>query len=112
MRTKSGVDIGPSPGPTSNVIRALLGDLTVQELERLATTVIREHRRRLQRAQDLFEEIGRLESVGGDDSESEQAMDNYRIAMLDLYAQHHIVSLVIDKLGHVPVVDGNYLTLN
>lgn len=81
-------------------------------MERLATAVIREHRVRLQKAQDLFEQIGRLEASDVPTHELEPVTDAYRIAMLNLHAQHQIVSLVVEKLGYVPVVDGQRPILN
>jgi hypothetical protein len=112
MRTKSSVEIGPNDAPTTSVIHTLLAGLTADELERLATTVIREHRRRLQKAQELFEEIERLEATDSSCDKLEQLTDDYRIAMLDLHAQHQIVGLVIERLGYVPIVDGQRPALN
>ena len=91
--------MGPDQAPTSSVIQALLEDLTADELERVAAAVIREHRCRLQKAQDLFEEIGRTETRGGQDKDLDHLQHDYRVAMLNLHAQHGIVSVVIEKLG-------------
>ena len=112
MRTKPGADIRPDQALTSSVIHTLLEELTADELERVATAVIREHRCRLQKAQDLFEEIGRTETRGGQDKDLDHLQHDYRVAMLNLHAQHGIVSLVIEKLGYVPEVDGQRPILN
>ena len=112
MRTMPGVHIGPDQAPTSSVIESLLGELTADELERVATAVIREHRCRLQKAQDLFEEIGRREASGGKDDDLDPLQYDYRLAMLNLHAQHQLVSLVVNRLGYVPEVDGQRSNLN
>ena len=106
MRTKPGADIGPDPTPTSSVIQTLLEELTAEELERVAEAVIREHRCRLHTAQTLFEEIGRHQAAGAQDEDLDCLQHDYRIAMLNLHAQHQLVSLVVNRLGHVPEVDG------
>ena len=109
---KPGAATGPDQAPTSGVIQALLEDLTADELERVAAAVIREHRCRLQKAQDLFEEIGRTETSGGQDKELEPLQHDYRMAMLNLHAQHQLVSLVVNRRGYVPEVDGQRPILN
>lgn len=112
MRTKPGVDIKPSPGASSSVIQTLLGELSADELERVAVTVIREHRHRLQAAQELFEELNRVEASGADSGDLDAITHSYRIAMLNLHAQHQLVSLIVDRLGYVPEVDGRRPVLN
>lgn len=112
MRTKPDVDIGTGRVQTPTGIRTLLGDLTPDELERVAIAVIREHRSRLQRAQDLFDEVARLEAAGSGDEELQQVNHDYRIATLNLYAQHQLVSMVVERLGYVPEVDGQRPILN
>jgi hypothetical protein len=109
---KPGAVIGPDRPPTSSVIHTLLDDLTADELERVAAAVIQEHRCRLQKAHDLFEEIGRLETRGGQDQDLEPFQHDYRIAMLNLHAQHQLVSLVVNRLGYVPEVGGQPPVLN
>jgi hypothetical protein len=109
---KPGAAIGPDQVPTSSVIQVLLEDLTAGELERVAAAVIREHRCRLQKSQDLFEQIGRKETRGGQDKVLDPLLHDYRIAMLNLHAQHQLVSLVVDRLGYVPEVDGQRPILN
>ena len=74
--------------------------------------MIREHRCRLQKAQDLFEEIGRIETSGGENKHLEPLQHDYRIALLNLHAQHQLVSLVVNRLGYVPEVDGQRPILN
>lgn len=112
MRTKPGVDSGPDRAPTSSVIQTLLEELTADELARVSEAMIREHRCRLQKAQGLFEEIGRLEASGVGDDDLDCLRHDYRIAMLNLHAQHQLVSLVVNRLGHVPEVDGQRPILN
>lgn len=112
MRTKPGVDIGPDRAPTSSQIQTLMAEMTADELERVAVAVIREHRCRLHRAQNLFEEIGRLEVAGVQNENLDCLQHDYRFAMLNLHAQHQLVSLVIGRLGHVPVVDDQRPILN
>lgn len=109
---KPSAAIGPDQVPTSSVIQTLLEELTADELERVAAAVIREHRCRLQNAQDLFEEIGRIETRGGQDNDLEPLQHDYSIAMLNLHAQHQLVSLVVNRLGYVPEVDGQRPILN
>jgi hypothetical protein len=109
---KPGAAIGPDQVPTSSVIQTLLEHLTADEVERVAAAVIREHQCRLQKAQDLFEEIGRIETKGGQRKDLDSLQHDYRIAMLDLHAQHQLVSLVVNRLGYVPEVDGQRPILN
>lgn len=109
---KPAAALGPDQAPTSSVIQSLLTDLTADELERVAAAVIREHRSRLQKAQDLFEEIGRIETRGGQDKDLGPLRHDYHIAMLNLHAQHQLVSLVVNRLGYVPEGDGQRPILN
>ncbi len=109
---KSGAASGPNQIPTSSVIQTLLEELTCDELERVAVTVIRQHQCRVQKAQDLFEEIARLETAGDKPEDLDRLQHDYRIAMLNVHAQHQLVSLVINRLGHVPEVDGQRPVLN
>ncbi|TPJ81944.1 hypothetical protein FJ434_20880 [Mesorhizobium sp. B2-5-13] len=109
---KPSAEIGTKLAPTSSVIQALLEELTADELERVAATVIREHRCRVQKAQDLFEEIARLEAADAQDEYLDPLQHEYRIAMLNVHAQHQLVSLVVNRLGHVPEVDGQRPVLN
>lgn len=60
----------------------------------------------------MFEEIGRLEASVGQDNVLEGLQHGYRIAMLNLHAQHQLVSLVVNRLGYVPDVDGERTNLN
>ncbi len=111
MRTKPGADIGPDQAKTSNTIQALLAELTDAELEHVAITVIRDYQCRMRKAQAIFEELSQLEAA-----ETQQDVEcrrhDYRVAMLNVHAQHQLVSLVVSRLGHVPEVDGQRPTLN
>lgn len=109
---KQGIDLGLELASSSSAIQALLEELTANELERVAAAVIREHRCRLQKAQDLFDESGRKETCGGQDKDLALLRHDYRMAMLDLHAQHQLVSLVVTRLGYVPEVDGKRPILN
>ena len=93
-------------------MQALLGDLTGHELERVAVAVIRENRSRLQKAQELFEEIDRIEGAGLPNEQLEQLRHDYRIAMLNLHTHHQLVSMVVERLGFVPEIDGQRPDLN
>lgn len=112
MRTKPNITIGSHQAATSSVIQALLGDLTGDELERVAVAVIRENRSRLQEAQELFEEIGRLEVTDPANEPLEQLRHDYRVSMLNLHAHHQLVSMVVELLGFVPQIDGQRPNLN
>ena len=115
MRRKPDVDIGPGRAATSSVIQALLAELSENELKQVAVAVIRENRSRLQKAQELFEEVSRLDAAGSRDEHLGHLGHlghDYWIAMLNLHAQHLIVSLVIERLGFVPEVDGQRPVLN
>ncbi len=109
---KSDVDTELGRASTSSVVHALIDELTADELERVATTVIREHRCRLHKAQHLFEEIGRLEGADAKDGDMDRLQHDYRIGMLNLHAHHQLVSLVVNRLGYVPEVDGQRPVLN
>jgi hypothetical protein len=111
MRTKPGADIGPDQAKTSNTIQALLAELTCAELEDVAASVIRDYQCRMRKAQALFEEISQLETAGPPENLARRRHD-YRIAMLNVHAQHQLVSLVVNRLGHVPDVDGQPAVLN
>ncbi len=106
MSTKRAVDVEPDRDATANGIRRLLGGLPTDELEQIAVEVIREHRRRLQLAQELFEALERA----GQDHAGPDALPrlhrDYRLATLNLHGQHALVSLVVELLGYVPEVDG------
>lgn len=105
MRTKPGADIGPDQAKTSNTIQALLAELTADELEHVASAVIRDYQCRMRQAQDLFEAIVQLEAAGAREDLACRRHD-YRVAMLNVHAHHQLVSLVVNRLGYVPEVDG------
>lgn len=94
------------------MIQDFLSELSGPELERLAVAVVREYRVRLQRAQDLFEEIGRRDVARTPDDEVEEQQHAYSVAMLNLHVQHDLVSRVQETLGHLPIVDGQQVVLN
>lgn len=104
MRTRRAVE--PDTAATSTAVRRLLSELSIEELEPIAVEVIREHRRRLQRAQDLFEVLERNDEYPAAGAELVRLRQDYRMAMLNLYGEHQIVSLVVAALGYVPDVDG------
>lgn len=85
----------------ATAVRRLLSELSTEELEPLAVEVIREHRRHLQRAQELFEGIESPTGVEG----LVQRRHDYRMALLNLHGQHQLVGLVVAALGYVPDVD-------
>lgn len=106
MRMKRAVAVEPDKTATPSTSRRLIDDLSVQELEPLAIEVIREHRRRLKRAQDLFEAIEREPETTSPGDEFCDRRQDYRMALLNLNAQHELVRIVVDALGYVPEVDG------
>lgn len=106
MPTKPDVDIKHDAIPNLSEVGGLLSELTSSELERVAIAVIREHRTRLQRAEDLFNEVNRIEADSPCEQDLEQVTHDYRLALLNLHAQHQLVSTIIRYLGYVPEVDG------
>ncbi len=104
MRTKRAVE--PDTAATTTSVRRLLSDTSAEELKPIAVEVIREHRRRLQRAQELFETLERKDKERATAAELRQLRQDYRMAMLNLHGQHQLVSLVVAALGYVPDVDG------
>jgi len=111
MRAKPGADIGPNQPRTANTIQALLAELTCEELEHVASAVIRDYQCRMRKAQDIFDEIGQLEA-SGEPHDLACRRHDYRVAMLNVHAQHQLVSFVIARLGLVPEVDGQRPPLN
>ena len=111
MRTKPGADIGPDQAKTSNTVQALLAELTDAELEHLASAVIRDYQCRVRKAQAIFEELRQLEATGPR-QDVESRRHEYRVALLNVHAQHQLVGLVVNRLGHVPEVDGQRPLLN
>ncbi|MGE3294144.1 MAG: transcriptional repressor TraM [Geminicoccaceae bacterium] len=111
MRTKPDADIGPDEAKTSNTIEALLAELTADELEQVASAVVRDYQCRMQKAQALFEEISHLEAAGAQEDLACRRHD-YRVVMLNVHAQHELVGLVVNRLGYVPELDGRRPTLN
>ena len=107
MPTKPDVDIKQDAVSNFSEVQGLLSELTSSELERVAIAVIREHRSRLQIAEDLFNEIDRIEASSPSQLDLVQVTHDYRLALLNLHAQHGLVSMVLKCLGYVPEVDGN-----
>lgn len=105
MRTKRAVAVDPDKATTPTAVRRLLSEISTEDLEPLAVEVIREHRRRLQRAQDLFESLESKDEDTWDVVDLHQLQHDYRMAMLNLHAQHQLVSLVVAALGYVPHAD-------
>ena len=103
MRTRRAVE--PDTAATSTAVRRLLSELSIEELEPIAVEVIREHRRRLQRAQNLFEALEPNDENRAASEEVVRLRQDYRMAMLNLHGQHQLVSLVVTALGYVPDVD-------
>lgn len=95
----------------SNTIQALLAELTDAELEHVASAVIRDYQWRMRQAQAIFEELSQLEGARPR-QDVECRRHEYRVAMLNVHAQHQLVSLVVNRLGHVPEVDGQRPLLN
>jgi len=111
MRTKPGADIGPDQAKTSNTIQALLAELTCDELEHVAGAVIRDYQCRMRKAEAIFEELSQLQAAGAR-QDVECRRHEYRVAMLNVHAQHQLVNLVVSRLGHIPEVGGKRPLLN
>ena len=80
-------------------IRTILGELSADELSRLAVDVLRENRRRLEQTQSLFEKLEEALAEGNKDEKLRQA---YRLALVELKIYHELVRIVLDVLGFVP----------
>ena len=106
MGMKRAVAVEPDKAATPTAVRRLLSEVSTDELESIAVEVIRDHRRRLQRAQELFELLERKEEDISTRDELYQLRQDHRMAMLNLHAQHQLVSLVVAALGYLPDVDG------
>ncbi len=102
---KRAVAVEPAKAATPTAVRRLLGELSTEELEPIAVEIIREHRGRLQRAQDLFDTLERKDEERVTAAELRQLRQDYRMATLNLHGQHQLVSLVVAALGYVPDVD-------
>lgn len=103
---KRTVAVEPDKAATSTAVRRLLNEISTAELEPLAIEVIREHRRRLQRAEELFDTLERAAESGSTTAEQVQLLQDHRMAMLNLHAQHQLVSLLVSTLGYIPNIDG------
>ncbi|MGX9181980.1 transcriptional repressor TraM [Mesorhizobium sp. BHbdii] len=89
----------PSNGLT-DAISALLSELTMEELARVAEDVVRENRRRVSLAQSLFDKLQTTRS--GATENGEELLHAYRLSLLKLRMHHELVRIVIAELGHVP----------
>lgn len=105
MRMRRVEAVEPDTAATPTAVQRILSELSIEELEPIAVEVVREHRRRLQRAQDLFETLERKDEDRATAAELRQLRQDYRMAMLNLHGQHQLVSLVVAALGYVPDVD-------
>ena len=105
MRTKRVEAVDPDEAATPTAVQRLLRGLSIEELEPIAIEVVREHRRRLQYAQDLFEVLERNDENRAASEEVVRPRQDYRMALLNLHGQHQLVSLVVAALGYVPEVD-------
>ena len=112
MPIKPNVDRNQSSVSNLSEVHGLLSELTSSEMERVAIAVIREHRSRLQLAEDLFNEVNRLEASRPPEQDLVQVTHDYRVALLNLHTQHELVSTIIERLGYVPEVDGQHSVWN
>lgn len=83
-------------------IRMILGEMTRQELSRIAVDIIRENRRKLDQAQSLFDMLERHGFDNPEDFCTSDLRHNYRLALLELRTHHELARLVVEALGHVP----------
>ena len=104
MRIRRAVAVEPDKAATPSAVRRLLDAISTEELEPIAVEVIREHRRRLQRAQESFDALEGGDKKGATAAEPHLLRQNYRLALLSLHGQHHLVSLILAALGYVPDV--------
>lgn len=102
---KRAIAVEPANAATHTAVPGLLGELSIEELVPIAAEVIREHRSRLQLAQELFETLERKDEEPATAAELRQLRQDYRLATLNLHGQHLLVSLVVAALGYVPEVD-------
>lgn len=106
MRMKRAAAVERDKATTPTAVRGLLSEISTEDLEPLVVEVIREHRRRLQRAQALFDTLERKDADPSAVDELRHLQQDYSMAMLNLQGQHQLVSLVVAALGYVPDVDG------
>jgi hypothetical protein len=86
----------------NGAIDHVLGEMSIEELEMVAVDVIREHRRRLQCAQDLFDQLELLDAAADNAIQPGALQHDYRVSLLHLSAQHQLVGAVVAALGYVP----------
>ena len=100
---KAQVRGGGVPDKNKFGLAELLDPIDESELEALAVSAIREHRRRLAGAEDAYEA---WTAVEGQDTEcARQLKIAYIQAMLDSHAHMSVVEVLVDKLGRIPSVD-------
>jgi len=104
---KRAVAVGPHKAATPTAVRRILDEISTQELEPLAVEGIQEFRRRLQRVEELYEALEPAVESPSAAAARFQLRQDHRMAMLNLHAQHLLVSLVVAALGYVPDVDGS-----
>lgn len=107
MRSRRTVYVEPAKAAPPTAVVRLLSEMSTDDLEAVAVDVVREHRRRLQCAQQLFEAIERdrkTESLAPAANPARLRHD-YRMALVNLHGQHQLVSLVVGVLGYVPRLD-------
>ncbi|WP_162787280.1 transcriptional repressor TraM [Notoacmeibacter marinus] len=92
------------PSSPKQSIASILAGLSEHALERVALDAIREQRRRLEHAQALYEKLSMLEAEAPLDEDAETLRRDYRLALLMMHVHHQIASVVIDKLGHIPLL--------
>lgn len=102
MRTTRALE----PDKPAKSVRRLLSELSIDELGLIAIEVIRDHRRCLQDAEDLFETLEGNDASRLTGAELVRLRHDYTMALLKMHGQHQLVSLVVGALGYVPNVDG------
>lgn len=79
---------------------AAISDLKPQEIKKLTVAAIREHRRRLDRAQKLHERI-----EASDPGDLDRLKCDYDEAMRIHESHHMVVHMLVDILGYVPKLE-------
>lgn len=89
-------------------IASLFENLSEVERERLAIDVIKQNRRYLEHAQNLFERLrDSNEAIAAHgDVRRDDLRHEYHFALVNLSGHHQVVRAVIDALGYVPDVPG------
>jgi hypothetical protein len=84
----------------SFAVTDLVAQLDPRELEMLAILSIKEHRKRLQAAQDAYDEWRAADPAHNQNAGELKSV--YMKAMLDNRVQMTIVAVVVKKLGRIP----------